>query len=251
MTGARAIATSSVLVIGLTGLGAALALLAPELAGTTPPHPTPDGGVGEAASIAAGNARVLVAPFALCLLDLPSSRLGRCVGDLLVLVLVALNTILVGLAVGRWRGQLLPYIPQLPVEWAALTIATAAWLISRDSHASRRRLAILAGATSLLLVYAAALETWCSPHTHRQVAYEIGEGAAPRSHLRVTAVPSATNSAPTPAMSLQGRHSSLPLTSVRFRSANGSTLIGRTSTTDPQEGSNAHHHRQRQPHPYA
>lgn len=249
----RSTATAGVLVIGLTVLGFVLGLLAPGLAGSTRPHPALSGGVGEAASIAGTNARVLCAPFALCALGLASSPFGRRTGDLAMLALVALNTILVGLALGRWRAELLPYVPQLPVEWAALALATAAWLTGRHGQTSWRRLAALAGATSLLVAYAAALETWWTPHSHRHVAARpTNLHDATGSHSWVTAVAIAQDFAPTPAMSLQGRHGSLPLTAVRFRSAIGSALTRLTSTTDPhKEGSNAHHHRQRQPHPYA
>ena len=100
----RSTATAGVLVIGLTVLGFVLGLLAPGLAGSTRPHPALSGGVGEAASIAGTNARVLCAPFALCALGLASSPFGRRTGDLAMLALVALNTILVGIALGRWRG---------------------------------------------------------------------------------------------------------------------------------------------------
>src|SRR6185312_14246933 len=63
----------------------------------------------------------------------------------------------------RWRAQLLPYLPQLPIEWAALTVALSAWLLIRTTTPPRRQVAVLAAVTVALLVVAAGLETWCTP----------------------------------------------------------------------------------------
>ena len=58
-------------VIGLTALGVGLALIDPGLAGSTRPHPTLTGSLGDAAGILQNNARVLAAPFLLVVLDFP------------------------------------------------------------------------------------------------------------------------------------------------------------------------------------
>ena len=78
---------------------------------------------------------MLAAPFLLVVLDFPQSRLGRRAGDLIVTALTAASTIPVGLELGRWQGRLLPYLPQLPLEWAALAVAVHAWIIARAGHA--------------------------------------------------------------------------------------------------------------------
>ena len=57
------------------------------------------------------------------------------------------NTIPVGLALGRWQGRLLPYVPQLPLEWAALATALTAWLHAPAGVSNPRQLAVLAGVT--------------------------------------------------------------------------------------------------------
>ena len=151
-------------VLALTVLGALLALADPGLAGHTPPHPALDGTITEAVWILQNNLRVLAVPFLLAALRFPESRLGRRGGDVIVAGLVAASTISVGIALGRWGQRLLPYLPQLPLEWAALAIATSAWLTARHGHAHARELAVLGATTAVLLIGAATLETWCTPH---------------------------------------------------------------------------------------
>ena len=162
----RPLLTAGAAVVSLTALGGLLGTLAPRLAGHTEPHPALTGTLATAAGILATNLRVLVLPFALWLLRFPAERLSRHLGDLLVLVVVTLNTLTVGIELGRWRTQLIPYVPQLPLEWAALTIAVGAWLTARNDRAERSHLISLAVLSTLLLVSAAAVETWATPHSH-------------------------------------------------------------------------------------
>jgi hypothetical protein len=151
-------------VIGLTALGVGLALIDPGLAGSTRPHPTLTGSLGDAAGILQNNARVLAAPFLLVVLDFPDNRLGRRAGDLIVAALTAASTIPVGIELGRWQGRLLPYLPQLPLEWAALAVAVHVWISGRSGRGPTHRLLVLAGLTLALLIAAASLETWATPH---------------------------------------------------------------------------------------
>jgi hypothetical protein len=172
---ARSMPKATGLVLALTALGALLSWIAPTLAGHTRPHPTLAGSLGDAIGILQNNLRVLVAPFLLWLFKFPSSRLGRRVGDLLVLMLAAGSAIPVGLEVGRWETKLLPFVTQLPLEWAALAVAISAWLTARQGQAPARQIAILAATTAVLLVGAACLETWCTPHRHTRSALAQAE----------------------------------------------------------------------------
>jgi hypothetical protein len=174
------VALSAAAVIGFTTLGIGLALVDPALAGSTRPHPAFTGSVGDAVAILQNNARVLATPFLLVLLGFPRSRLGRRAGDLILTALTAASTIPVGLELGRWQGRLLPYIPQLPLEWAALALALGAWLTTRADQASRRQLVVLAASITVLLVGAAAIETWCTPHRHPLSASNPTEVSAVR-----------------------------------------------------------------------
>ena len=93
--------------------------------------------------------------------------------------LIAASTIPVGLELGRWQGRLLPYLPQLPLEWTALALAVAAWLTTRADQASRRQLVVLAATVTVLLAGAATIETWCTPHRRARSASNPTEvGAA-------------------------------------------------------------------------
>ena len=151
-------------VLGLTVLGVLLALADPALAGRTAPHAALNGTVADAVSILQNNLRVLAVPFLLAALRFPASRLGRHSGDAIIAGLVAASTIPVGIALGRWQERLVPYLPQLPLEWAALTVATGAWLTARHGDARARELAVLGATVAVLLIGGASLETWCTPH---------------------------------------------------------------------------------------
>jgi hypothetical protein len=165
---ATALQRAGVLLIALTGLGTAAGALIPGLAGTTRPHPTLTGSTSDALGILASNIRVLAAPFLLWLLRVHSSRLRRASGDVIVLALAGVSAVTVGIALGRWRERLIPYLPHLPLEWAALIVAIAAWLLIRTGSASPRQLLALACSVVMLLCAAAAVETFATPH--RQVS---------------------------------------------------------------------------------
>jgi hypothetical protein len=158
------LALSASAVIGLTALGIGLALVDPALTGSTRPHATLTGRLGDAAGILENNARVLSVPFLLVLLDFPQSRIGRHAGDVIVTALTAASTIPVGLELGRWQGRLLPYLPQLPFEWTALALAVNAWVVARSGHLTTRQLVQLAAVILTLLTCSACLETWVTPH---------------------------------------------------------------------------------------
>jgi single-strand DNA-binding protein len=146
-----------------TCVGVLVGAAAPGLAPGGHPHPTLHGTLGEVASIAIANARVLSAPFLLALFRFPSDRRSRQLGDLLVVVLLAGNALRVGLALGRDRGALLPYLPQLPLEWLAAALAAAGWLTLRTGARKRTGLAYVAGVL-VSIAAAAAIETICTPH---------------------------------------------------------------------------------------
>jgi hypothetical protein len=164
----RALATGAGAVIALTALGALAGLTVPGLAGHTPPHAVLTGRLSDALAILEHNLRVLAAPFLLWLLRPDTSRLGRAIGDVLMIALVAASALPVGVELGRWRGRLIPYLPQLPLEWAALAVAIAVWLTIRRAPSRPQHLALPAVLILALLTAAASLETWATPHRHPQ-----------------------------------------------------------------------------------
>ena len=166
----------------ITLLGAVIGTAAPALAPGGRPHPTLHGSLGDLASIAATNARVLSAPFLLAFFRFPAHRRTRRLGDLLIGGVLGANALRVGLALGRWHARLLPYVPQLPLEWLAAAVAAVSWLALRTGVRRQTALAYLA-AVLVLVVAAAAVETIATPH------------ASPRPQHPVSSVITALHSA--------------------------------------------------------
>lgn len=148
----------------LTALAALAAVLAPALAPDTRPHPALHGSLGDAIAILAGNLRVLAAPFVLAWLGFAHTRRARAFADLLVAAVVAVNTIRVGLALGRYGNALIAYVPQLPLEWLALALSASGWLAARRERLPARALTWRALQTLAAAVLAAAVETLATPH---------------------------------------------------------------------------------------
>jgi hypothetical protein len=164
------LATAAAAVLALTGAAVLAGALDPRLAGGGHPQPTLTGAVGEAAGVVLNNLRALAAPFLLIILRFPGARITRAVGDVAIAAILTVNCVTVGLALGRWQGRLLPYLPHLPLEFSALACSTCAWLIARDGTKRRRELTVLALATIALITGAACLETWATAHRHTRGA---------------------------------------------------------------------------------
>jgi hypothetical protein len=149
----------------LTGLVLLATVLAPSLGPSSAPHAALQAMPAAVAAVLLNNARVLAPPFLLALLGLGNGRISRAVGDVIVTAPLALVTLSVGLALGRWGDRLLPYIPQLPVEYAAAAGAASVWITRRRSpRPQARSLAADAGVVLVLLAIAAALEVLTTPH---------------------------------------------------------------------------------------
>jgi hypothetical protein len=149
-----------------TVFGAGLAIALPTLAPATHPHATLRPSAGAVASILLNNLRVLAAPFILVAARFERAHATRLVGDAIVAAILIGNAIAVGLALGRWRGALIPFVPQLPLEYLAAATASATWLHARrDTTRSGPANAVTnAVATIALAVAAAAIEVFLTPH---------------------------------------------------------------------------------------
>ena len=147
-----------------TLLGAALAVLWPGLAPAGRPHPALRATVGAIAAILVANARVLSVPFILTAFRFQGSPRLRLVGDVLVAAVLARSAITIGLALGHIGARLLPYIPQLPVEYAAAAAAAGAWVRARDRHPAWRTIARWALLALALLTAGACIEVLATPH---------------------------------------------------------------------------------------
>ena len=148
----------------LTAVGALLGLAAPGLAAGGAPHPAVEPSLGAVAEILGQNLRVLAAPYLLAVFRFDRTPRARLAGDVLVAAILASNGLHVGLALGRWQARLLPYLPQLPLEYLAAAVAAGAWTDRRNASADHRALWRRAMVTALLLAAAAATDGLATPH---------------------------------------------------------------------------------------
>jgi hypothetical protein len=156
-------------VIGLTAVGVALGLADHNLLASTPPHPALRPSIQTIASILATNLRVLAAPFLLIAFRFHTTRPARAAGDVIVSAILAGNALHIGLAIGRWQARLIPYLPHLPLEYAAAVLAASAWLSARRRATRRQRLdkratGLYAAGTTAALLAAALVEVLLTPH---------------------------------------------------------------------------------------
>ena len=111
-----------------------------------------------ALAIASQNAR-LVAAALVCAAIVPRlPRPARLVADVVLAVVLVANASLVGVALGAYGARLAA--PHLPVELAALSLAGAAYMHASRHSVGMVALALVAATCALLLVIAAALESY-------------------------------------------------------------------------------------------
>ena len=167
----RRIAHAALGLIAATAFGVVLELVDRDLFTSTPPHPTLHPTVEAISSIFVTNLRVAAVPFILITSRFPSARSTRTAGDLILAGILFANTVRIGLAIGRWQTQLVPYLPHLSLEYLAISVAAGAWLSARDRAArgSRQELrttVTYAGVAVVLLLVAASVEALLTPHAH-------------------------------------------------------------------------------------
>ena len=127
-------------------------------------HRNPPPRIGHILALAAHNIPIASWPLLLGLMGAHRHRFATHVADGVLLACIILNTLPVGAALGAYGAPLLPYIPQLPLEWAGLALGTSGWLLQR-----RRALTVAEGLglfalTGGVLLCAAVLETVAVPH---------------------------------------------------------------------------------------
>jgi hypothetical protein len=120
--------------------------------------------VGHVLVLAAHNIPIAAWPLLLGVLGAHRHRLAMHVADGVLLACIIANTLPVGAAFGAYGTPVLPYIPQLPLEWGGLALGASGWLLQR-----RRALTASEGIGMLVLIAcvllcAAALETVAVPH---------------------------------------------------------------------------------------
>ena len=81
-----------------------------------------------------------------------------------MLACVAANVAPVGAAEGAYCAALLPYVPQLPLQWGALAVGAGSWLQNRRRTMSLKECLVRFAVIVCLLLCAAVVETAAVPH---------------------------------------------------------------------------------------
>jgi hypothetical protein len=124
------------------------------------PAPSP----GRVFELAVHNLPICAWPLLLGSLALERGSRWRHVADVVVAACALANVLPVAAALGGYGWALFPYMPQLPLEWAALAVGYGSWTLEREYPLGRTERLRLLGVLSVLLLVAAALETCGVPH---------------------------------------------------------------------------------------
>jgi hypothetical protein len=123
----------------------------------------PSGSAGMAALLATNNLRVAAVPLLLAALSNGRRRWLPIVGDLVVSASLTVNVALGGKALGAYGPRLVAYLPQWPLEWGGLALALTGWRRARRGRRDACELLLLAIGASMLISFAALLETYAVP----------------------------------------------------------------------------------------
>jgi hypothetical protein len=126
------------------------------------PDPAPQ--FGHVLALAAHNIPIVSWPLLLGVMGAHRSRLGRSIADTTVAAFVFANTLPVGVALGAYGTVLVPYVPQLPLEWGGLALGACGWLAQRREALSVREGLGVFVLIVCVLVGAAVVETVAVPH---------------------------------------------------------------------------------------
>ena len=145
--------------------GPALARPARRLLGLTlTAGQNPPASVGHALQIGAHNLPVAAWPLLLGLTAPPRTQTGRAATDALVTASALANTLPLGAALGAYGSALIGYVPQLPLEWAALAVGYGSWRMQRHTPLRGHERLLALASIAITLAAAAAIESWCVPH---------------------------------------------------------------------------------------
>jgi len=127
-------------------------------------HRNPPPSIGQILLSEAHNLPVVGWPLLLGLIGAHRHRAAKRVADGLLTSCLIINSLQVGAALGAYGAPLLPYLPQLPLEWGALALGASAWLLQRRQTLTVPEGLGLLALTAGVLLLAAALETVAVPH---------------------------------------------------------------------------------------
>jgi hypothetical protein len=123
-----------------------------------PPH------IAHVLALAVHNIPIAAWPLLLGLLGAHRNRPATHVADGVLLACIILNTLPVGAALGAYGMAVLPYLPNVPLEWGGLALGASAWLTQRRQALTLPEGLGLLALTAGVLLCAAALETVAVPH---------------------------------------------------------------------------------------
>ncbi|MDW5595924.1 hypothetical protein VSS74_16365 [Conexibacter stalactiti] len=115
-------------------------------------------------STAAHNVRVAIWPLVAIAFGAARDKELRALGSTLIAVFLFMNATIVGAAIGIGRSALVPFLPHLPLEWAALALVATAWTLACQREPARGRLLAVTAGFLALIVAAAVLEVYAVPH---------------------------------------------------------------------------------------
>jgi hypothetical protein len=134
------------------------------LAHSTTPHPSHRASPDRVLGIALTNLWHAGWPLAFALRSVHRDLSQRRYVDLLLAGALVAQTARVGAALALYGPALVPYLVHLPLEWDALAVAAAGWVVISRSTVTRARTLGLVGAFVALVVAAASIETYAVPH---------------------------------------------------------------------------------------
>jgi hypothetical protein len=150
------------------------------------PSQTASPGLAHVLSLAVHNLPIAAWPLLLGVVGAHHSHIGRLVADSLLAGCLAVNVLPVGAALGAYGPAVLPYLPHLPFEWAALAMGASGWLLQRHRTLTVHEGLALLALTSCMLLAASVLETYAVPRERHLAVLDIrskanasGEPAAP------------------------------------------------------------------------
>jgi hypothetical protein len=120
--------------------------------------------LGHVLALAAHNLPITAWPILLGVVGVHRSAGWRLASDVLVGAALIANTAPVGAALAVYGSPLLAYLPQLPIEWAAVALGTSAWLIQRRRPLVLGEGIALFALTAAVVLCAAVVETVAVPH---------------------------------------------------------------------------------------
>jgi hypothetical protein len=157
-------ATLGVALLVATGAGDVRAPVRHVLGARLDPELNAPPRLGHILALAAHNFPIAAWPVLLGVVGAHRHPTARRIADVVVAGAMTANILIVGSALGAYGTALLPYLPQLPLEWAGLALGVSSWVVQRRRALTVREGALCVGVIACVLLLAAALETVAVPH---------------------------------------------------------------------------------------